>query len=78
MGSGKLPTGTQAGQIRRSVHAATLDKAQSYVDRLVRVNPADERISGIRITLADKREACQASFRGPRHRRRRWERQPHR
>ncbi len=42
-----------------------LDKAESYVDRLVRVNPGDVRISGIRITLADKREACQASAEVP-------------
>ena len=35
-----------------------LDKAQSYLDRLVRVNSRDTRISGIRASLADKREAC--------------------
>lgn len=42
-----------------------LGKAQSYVDRLVRVNPGDVRISGIRITLSDKREACQARSAAP-------------
>ena len=42
-----------------------LDKAQAYLDRLVRVNAGDVRISGIRITLADKREACQASSAAP-------------
>ncbi len=42
----------------------TLDKAQSYLDRLARVNSGDTRISGIRATLADKREACRPSSGG--------------
>ncbi len=54
-----------AGWANSAVNACDkLDKAQSYLDRLVRVNSSDTRISGIRATLADKREACRPSSGG--------------
>ncbi len=54
-----------AGWANSAVNACgKLDKAQSYLDRLVRVNSGDTRISGIRATLADKREACRPSSGG--------------
>ncbi len=38
-----------------------LDKAQSYLDQLVRVDSGDARIPGILLALAEKREECQTS-----------------
>lgn len=38
-----------------------LGRAQSHLDRLVRVDSEDERISGILLALADKREECRTS-----------------